>query len=122
MFLSERVRSRVEDVGRVELTDAEAVAFVRTKVVHLVFFGDRGDGGGSERPTVRNTRHSYCGVALLGFSWRQHHAIVQARHHGGRGWHPYRKERGIVLSQPLRDRVCRLSFHSLVLMRRCVID
>ena len=37
MFLSERVRSRVEDVGRVELTDAEAVAFVRTKVVHLVF-------------------------------------------------------------------------------------
>jgi hypothetical protein len=36
LFLSERVRSRVEDVGRVELTETEAVALVRTKVVHLV--------------------------------------------------------------------------------------
>ena len=36
LFLSERVRSWVEDVGRVELTETEAVALVRTKVVHLV--------------------------------------------------------------------------------------
>jgi hypothetical protein len=37
LFLSERVRSRVEDAGRVELSDAEVAALVRTKVVHLVF-------------------------------------------------------------------------------------
>lgn len=36
MFLSERVRSRVEDAGRVVLTDTEAVALVRTKEMHLV--------------------------------------------------------------------------------------
>jgi hypothetical protein len=32
--LSERVRARVENAGRVDLNDAEAVALVRMKVVH----------------------------------------------------------------------------------------
>jgi hypothetical protein len=36
--LSERVRSRIEDAGRVRLTDAEVVALVRMKVVHVGFF------------------------------------------------------------------------------------
>ena len=34
--LSERVRTRVEEFGRVELRDVEAVALVRSKVVHVV--------------------------------------------------------------------------------------
>ena len=33
--LSERVRTRVEEFGRVELRDAEAVALVRSKAVHV---------------------------------------------------------------------------------------
>ena len=32
--LPERVRARVEEAGRVELTDQEAAAMIRTKVVH----------------------------------------------------------------------------------------
>ena len=34
--LSERVRTRVEEFGRVELRDAEAAALVRSKAVHVV--------------------------------------------------------------------------------------
>ena len=34
--LSERVRTRVEEFGRVELRDTEATALVRSKVVHVV--------------------------------------------------------------------------------------
>jgi hypothetical protein len=34
--LSERVRTRVEEFGRVELRGAEAAALVRSKVVHVV--------------------------------------------------------------------------------------
>lgn len=34
--LSERVRTRVEVAGRVELTDAEAAGLARSKVVHIV--------------------------------------------------------------------------------------
>ena len=34
--LSERVRTRVEEFGRVELRDAEAAALVRSKVAHVV--------------------------------------------------------------------------------------
>ena len=34
--LSERVRSRVEEAGRVELTDDEATNLARSKVVHVV--------------------------------------------------------------------------------------
>ena len=34
--LSERVRSRVEEAGRVELTDAEATGLARSKIVHVV--------------------------------------------------------------------------------------
>ena len=37
--LSERLRSRVETAGRVELSDAEASALVRTKVVHIALIG-----------------------------------------------------------------------------------
>ena len=37
--LSERLRSRVETAGRVELSDAEASALVRTKVVHITLIG-----------------------------------------------------------------------------------
>jgi hypothetical protein len=33
--LSERVRTRVEEFGRVELRDTEAAALVRSKVVHM---------------------------------------------------------------------------------------
>ena len=33
--LSERVRTRVEEFGRVELRDAEAAALVRSKAVHV---------------------------------------------------------------------------------------
>jgi hypothetical protein len=33
--LSERVRTRVEEFGRVELWDAEAAALVRSKAVHM---------------------------------------------------------------------------------------
>ena len=33
--LSERVRTRMEEFGRVELRDAKAVALVRSKVVHV---------------------------------------------------------------------------------------
>ena len=33
--LSERVRTRVEEFGRVELRDAEAAALVRSKVLHV---------------------------------------------------------------------------------------
>ena len=33
--LSERVRARVEDAGRVELSEVEAAALVRTKSVHV---------------------------------------------------------------------------------------
>ena len=36
MALGERVRARVEDAGRVVLTDAEASALARTKAVHVV--------------------------------------------------------------------------------------
>ena len=35
MVLGERVRARLEDVGHVELYDAEATALARTKVVHV---------------------------------------------------------------------------------------
>ena len=35
MGLSERVRTRVEEFGRVELRDAEAAALVRSKAVHV---------------------------------------------------------------------------------------
>ena len=34
--LSERVRTRVEEFGRVELRDTEAAALVRSKAVHVV--------------------------------------------------------------------------------------
>jgi hypothetical protein len=34
--LSERVRTRVEEFGRVKLRDAEAVALVRSRAVHVV--------------------------------------------------------------------------------------
>jgi hypothetical protein len=34
--LSERVRTRVEEFGRVKLRDTEAVALVRSKAVHVV--------------------------------------------------------------------------------------
>jgi hypothetical protein len=34
--LSERVRTRVEEFGRVELRDTEATTLVRSKVVHVV--------------------------------------------------------------------------------------
>jgi hypothetical protein len=34
--LSERVRTRVEEFGRVELRDTEAAALVRSKVLHVV--------------------------------------------------------------------------------------
>jgi hypothetical protein len=34
--LSERVRTRVEEFGRVDLRDAEAAALVRSKAVHMV--------------------------------------------------------------------------------------
>eukprot|EP01046_Picozoa_sp_COSAG06_P014958 COSAG06_NODE_943_length_11375_cov_11.840635_8_plen_128_part_00 len=33
--LAERVRARVEDVGRVTLSDKEAIALVKTKTVHV---------------------------------------------------------------------------------------
>ena len=36
LALSERVRARVEDAGRVELGDVEAAALVRAKAVHVV--------------------------------------------------------------------------------------
>eukprot|EP01043_Picozoa_sp_COSAG02_P065535 COSAG02_NODE_9923_length_2074_cov_1.293165_4_plen_141_part_00 len=36
--LPERVRARVEAAGRVELTDSEAAAMVRTKVAHGILF------------------------------------------------------------------------------------
>ena len=36
LVLGERVRARVEDAGRVELTDLEATALARTKAVHVV--------------------------------------------------------------------------------------
>eukprot|EP01051_Picozoa_sp_SAG22_P016310 SAG22_NODE_2280_length_2761_cov_3.172802_2_plen_156_part_00 len=35
LALSERVRARVEDAGRVELGDAEAAALVRMKAIHV---------------------------------------------------------------------------------------
>jgi len=35
VVISERVRARVEDAGRVELNDAETAALVRTKAVHM---------------------------------------------------------------------------------------
>eukprot|EP01052_Picozoa_sp_SAG31_P071591 SAG31_NODE_30513_length_380_cov_0.722420_1_plen_58_part_10 len=37
LALSERVRSRVEEMGRVQLTDKEAAALARTKAVHIFF-------------------------------------------------------------------------------------
>ena len=36
VVLSERVHTRVEEFGRVELQDTEAAALVRSKVVHMV--------------------------------------------------------------------------------------
>ena len=36
VVLSERVHTRVEEFGRVELQDTKAAALVRSKVVHMV--------------------------------------------------------------------------------------